>query len=109
MRPALPSQEGAVEGTAEAIPLADGSVDAVTVAQGFHWFDGERALAEIHRVLRPAAGVGLVWNRADTRVDWVARLDEVILSAPWDDIPRFRSMAWRRAFDETALFTPLEE
>ncbi len=97
------------EGTAEAIPLADGSVDAVTVAQAFHWFDGERALAEIHRVLRPRGGLGLIWNRADTSVTWVARLDEVISSAPWDDIPRFRTGTWRRAFEETGLFTPLEE
>ncbi len=43
----------ALEGTAESMPLPDGSADAVTVGQAFHWFDGERALAEIHRVLRP--------------------------------------------------------
>jgi ubiquinone/menaquinone biosynthesis C-methylase UbiE len=108
MRAALVGVE-ALDGTAEAIPLADGSVDAVTVAQAFHWFDGERALAEIHRVLRPGGGLGLIWNRADTSVEWVARLDEVISSAPWDDIPRVRTGTWRRAFEETGLFTPLEE
>ncbi len=42
-----------VDGTAEAIPLPAGSVDAVVVAQAFHWFDAIRALSEIHRVLRP--------------------------------------------------------
>jgi ubiquinone/menaquinone biosynthesis C-methylase UbiE len=108
MRAGLTGVE-ALDGIAEAIPLRDASVDAVTVAQGFHWFDGERALAEIHRVLRPGGGLGLIWNRADTRVEWVARLDEVILSAPWDDIPRFRRMTWRRPFADTTLFTPLEE
>jgi len=107
MRAALTVE--ALAGTAEAIPLPDGSVAAVTVAQGFHWFDGERALAEIHRVLTPGGGLGLVWNRADTRVEWVAQLDEVILSAPWDDIPRFRTRRWEGAFDTTSLFTPLEE
>ncbi|MGO9749983.1 MAG: methyltransferase domain-containing protein [Solirubrobacteraceae bacterium] len=40
-------------GVAEEIPLADGSVDAAAVGQAFHWFDGDRALAEIHRVTRP--------------------------------------------------------
>ena len=43
------------EGVAEAIPLPDGSVAAVTVADGFHWFDSGRALPEIRRVLVPAA------------------------------------------------------
>src|SRR5690606_25154234 len=48
----LPGVE-ALDGTAEAIPLPDASVDAVTVAQAFHWFDPPVALAEIARVLRP--------------------------------------------------------
>src|SRR6185295_1626588 len=43
-------------GTAESIPLTDGSVDAVFVGEAFHWFDSRKALAEIRRV----AGVGLV-------------------------------------------------
>jgi ubiquinone/menaquinone biosynthesis C-methylase UbiE len=49
-------------GTAERIPLADASVDAVFVGDAFHWFDGPVAVAEIDRVLRPAGGVALLWN-----------------------------------------------
>ena len=59
MRERLP---GAIEGSAEAIPLADGSVDAVVVGDAWHWFDADRAAAEVHRVLRPGGPLVLVWR-----------------------------------------------
>jgi SAM-dependent methyltransferase len=49
-------------GSAEMIPLADSSVDAVFAAEAFHWFDGEHALAEIERVLLPRGALILMWN-----------------------------------------------
>jgi len=52
-------------GTAEQIPLADASVDAVFAAQAFHWFDHDRAVPEIARVLRPGGVLALVWNGPD--------------------------------------------
>ena len=51
-----------VEGTAEAIPLEDASVDAVFVGQAFHWFANDEAVREIARVLRPRGGLVLIWN-----------------------------------------------
>jgi SAM-dependent methyltransferase len=73
--------------TAEAMPFAAGSLDAVTVAQAFHWFDADRAWAELHRALRPGGRVGLVWNARDRSVDWVDRvwsiMDRVEKRAPW--------------------------
>ncbi len=70
-----------LDGTAEHVPLPDGSVDAVTVAQAFHWFDAAVALGEIARVLGPAGGLGLVWNERDTSEPWVAELSRLIR---WD-------------------------
>lgn len=90
----------ALLGTAEEIPLADDSVDAVLVAQAWHWFDPDRAVSEVARVLRPGGRLGLVWNTRDERSGWVKDLgdiighendpftDEVSLPAPFADVGR---------------------
>jgi SAM-dependent methyltransferase len=62
----------AVAGTAESIPLADTSVDAVLAGQALHWFDLGRAVPEIVRVLRPGGVLAALWNTEDTDVEWVA-------------------------------------
>ncbi len=64
LRASLPAVH-ALAGTAEALPLDDAGLDAETVAQAFHWFDAQAALAEIARVLRGGGGLGLVWNTWD--------------------------------------------
>lgn len=97
-----------VDGVAEAIPLPDGSVDAAVAGQSFHWFHGDLALPEIHRVLRPRGRLGLLWNARDLRVDWVARIS-AILDAHGREAPHYLTGAWRRAFQESRLFSPLEE
>jgi len=66
------------QGTAEHIPLPDASVDAVLVAQAWHWFDADAAATEIARVLRPGGTLGVVWNVRDTSQDWVARFGEIL-------------------------------
>jgi SAM-dependent methyltransferase len=68
----------ALLGTAEEIPLPDDSVDAVLVAQAWHWFDPERAAKEVARVLRPGGRLGLVWNSRDERLGWVKDLGRII-------------------------------
>jgi SAM-dependent methyltransferase len=104
---AVPQAEP-LEGTAEAIPLPAGCVDGIAVGQGFHWFDGEAALAEIHRVLRPGRRLGLIWNGREES-DAFARALTEIMEPYRGNAPAFRSGAWRKAFETTALFTPLEE
>jgi SAM-dependent methyltransferase len=68
----------AVAATAEDLPLADASLDGVTVAQAFHWFDVPRAAAEFRRVLRPGRRLAVINNRRDDRVAWVARITEIL-------------------------------
>ena len=72
-----------LEGTAESIRLPSGSVDAVTVAQAFHWFDAPRALAELGRVLRPSGTLLLVWNDRDERVPWVEEYSAIVHAHDW--------------------------
>ena len=87
----------AKEGSAEHIPLADASVDAVVCAQAFHWFATPEALKEIHRVLKPGGSLGLIWNVRDERVEWVAALTKII--EPFEgDAPRYHTQQWRRLF-----------
>jgi SAM-dependent methyltransferase len=93
-------------GAAEAIPLPAGSVDAVVAAQSFHWFRGAESLAEFHRVLRPGGRLGLIWNRRDESVDWMAELEKII-ERHEQGAPRYKSGEWRNVFSATALFGQL--
>jgi SAM-dependent methyltransferase len=100
-----------LDGVAEALPLGDGTVDAILCGEGFHWFDGDRALPELHRVVRPGGGLGLLWNlhRWDRSVPWVREIERLI--APYSDRrdrTRYASGRWREAFGRCSLFGPLE-
>jgi len=109
MRASLRSETPGVEvleGSDVSIPLGEGVVDAVFVAQAFHWFDAPRALAEIHRVLVPGGALGLIWNERDETVAWVEELSramrwdvrqpykvgtdfsDVVAAGPFEDVAR---------------------
>jgi SAM-dependent methyltransferase len=106
MRRTVPDAD-VLDAVAESLPLADRSVDAAVAAQAFHWFDGDRALAELERVLRPGSGLALVWNVRDGSVPWVRAQSEAI--EPYrGDTPSHRSVRWRDAFERTAAFTELD-
>jgi len=74
---------------AEALPFAADSIDAAVVAQAFHWFDADRAMAELGRVIRIGGRLGLIWNARDRSVEWVDQvwsvMDRVEKHAPWRD------------------------
>lgn len=95
-----------LDGTAERVPVEDASADAVVVAQAFHWFDGDRALPEIHRVLRADGRLGMIWNARDEASDWSETLTAIFDRLAGDG-PRYRDMRWREAFERTELFGPL--
>jgi SAM-dependent methyltransferase len=107
LRTTLPDLE-VRDGTAEAIPLEDATVEAVTVAQAFHWFEPQPALREIHRVLRPNGGLALFRN---------LRNDDDPVQAAWEEIVRDAKTAvrdregldGRSEIARSGLFGPLDE
>jgi SAM-dependent methyltransferase len=95
LRAAIPEAE-AFEAAAESIPLPDESVDAAFAGQAYHWFDRERAVPELHRVIGPGGGLALLWNWWDERDPLQRELgpvvgfgghrpyaDEELPAAPW--------------------------
>ena len=107
-----------VDGSAERIPLAAGSVDAVFAAEAFHRFEQGAAPAEIARVLRPHGALVLLWNLpAGVTEPSIAAAERFLLDrAPaglaYDPVDLnadvYASGAWRRAFEGTP-FEPLSE
>jgi ubiquinone/menaquinone biosynthesis C-methylase UbiE len=96
-------------GTAEAIPLDDASIDAVFVGEAFHWFDAERAVPEIARVLRPRGGLARLSNQWwETDPPLPERALE-LLREPYVASGRAATVeTWRDAFARSA-FEPLRD
>jgi SAM-dependent methyltransferase len=103
-----------VAGSAERIPLDDASVDAVFVAEAFHWFDSATAVREIARVLRTGGTLLVCFNH------WLSSIEppigahaEAALEDRWSRLPapggpKVASGEWKTGFDG-APFTSLEE
>jgi GrpB-like predicted nucleotidyltransferase (UPF0157 family)/SAM-dependent methyltransferase len=92
-----------LDGTAEDLPLARRSVDALVAGQAFHWFEPFAAFTEAYYALREDGGIGLIWNVRDESVGWVARWTEIVEQVS-DGAPRERIAAWRDALAVTELF-----
>jgi SAM-dependent methyltransferase len=109
LRATVPEAE-AHEAPAESIPLPDGSADAAFAGQAYHWFDRERALPELHRVLNPGGGLVLLWNWWDERDPLQRELGELIGYAghrpgPEEELP---GEPWFRDLGRTVVDTVQE-
>ncbi len=98
-------------GSAEEIPVPDGSADAVLAGQAMHWFDLDRALPEMARVLSPGGVLGGLWNVDDDRVGWVADLAKISKHSSSATLLRWRegnaqSRQERLLEDGSACFGP---
>ncbi len=91
-----------IEAHAEELPVGDRAFDAVVAAQAFHWFDLDRALPEMARVLKPGGRIGLAWNQRDESIPWVRRLGKIIGTQEQLDEPA-------EALTDSGLFGEVEE
>ncbi len=97
------------EGVAEAIPLTDASVDAVTVADAFHWFDQPRALVEIKRVLRPGSGLAVLATVPDwSGASWSDELGKLVADSR-PEHPHFDGPPWQEAVRASGGWTEPRE
>ena len=71
-----------VTGTSEATGLSPGSVNLVTAAQAFHWFDRDKARAEFQRILVPGGHVALLWNKRLVDTDFLIGYEALVTSLP---------------------------
>lgn len=100
-----------LDGAADSIPLDDGAVDALCVAEAFHWFATPEAGREIARVVRPGGGVAILWNAHGFGDEpWLASVGGVIgeaLAPAFESANRHRPERWQDAF-EGGPFEPFE-
>ena len=97
------------DGYAEAIPLPDTSVDAVTVADAFHWFDHAAALAEVRRVLRPGGGLAVLSMIPDwSGATWAHELG-TLMQALRPEHPFFDGPPWQDAARAAGCWTEPRE
>jgi len=111
----LGSRVKIVSGNAATMPLEAEWADGLVAAQAFHWFATTESLQEIHRVLRPGASFGMIWNiedynapqawQATTR--WEQRLKDILKRLD-DGHPRFRDMVWKEVFEQQQDSTPVQ-
>jgi ubiquinone/menaquinone biosynthesis C-methylase UbiE len=96
-----------VVGTAEATTLEDRSIDLITCAQAFHWFERVQTRLEFSRILKSDGWVALLWNERQEDASPINRAYDDLLQAMASD---YQNMSHRRiaAEDIRAFFAPGE-
>ena len=104
-----------IKGTAEDLSaLADDSLDAMIVAQAFHWFATMDVLKVFYRVIKPTGTLGMIWNIEEynapksweTSSSWEAKVRDLTWTRD-DNRPRYRHEKWRQVFDEQLKGDPM--
>ncbi|KAI0100396.1 S-adenosyl-L-methionine-dependent methyltransferase [Nemania sp. FL0031] len=104
-----------LDGKADKMPVDDEWGDVCIAAQAFHWFATPEALKEIHRVLRPGAVFGMIWNVDEynkpqswpATTKWEQKLNNYILGFD-DGLPRFRHSKWQEVFEKQPPANPVQ-
>jgi len=91
----------ALRATAEELPLADASADAVTIAAAIHWFDLDRALPELHRVVKSGGALGILSPGRDLDDPLQQAVQEIVGEHLPDDAD---FGAWREEIEASGLF-----
>lgn len=98
-----------MDAIAEAVPLPAASFDFIFAATAYHWFDPDESYSELHRLLRPGGGVGLIWTTwsSENLPEWYRAIRKLIL--PFEGTaPRYKHMKWREPFDKNDEFQMLQ-
>ena len=98
----------AIDGTAESLPVASGAADVVTAAQAAHWFDFDRALPELDRVLAPGGAIVFIWNSRDFDDPLQSAIEDVLEPRRGSVIMQ-QEMEWRRPVEASGVFDEIEQ
>jgi SAM-dependent methyltransferase len=97
-----------LDGTAEALPVPDDSIDAITAAAAFHWFDAPAALCEFDRVLTPGGRFAVMWHKRRSDEALHQAIDAII--EPHRRLtPSHRDGRWRAEVEQSGRFVPAAE
>ncbi|KAI8632536.1 S-adenosyl-L-methionine-dependent methyltransferase [Xylariaceae sp. FL1651] len=104
-----------LDGKADKMPVDSEWGDVCIAAQSFHWFATPEALKEIHRVLRPGAVLGMIWNVDDynkpqawpATTKWEQKLNEFVWKFD-DGLPRFRHQKWQKVLEQQPPANPIQ-